>query len=164
MDTQSCVQEITSVTEVCDEHLTGWAYWQFKNFGDLTTTAGTSSEGFYNKDGRLQQGKVKALSRTYLQMTQGDLVSMKFNSTNSNFDAKFTVDTSIQQPSVLYWSKAYYPLGFNFNIIDAQGNSLSMESGDYNLDLSTVNYAKFTVLKPSLNGQTLTLSINAKYI
>ena len=152
MDTQSCVQESTSVTEVCDEHLTGWAYWQFKNFGDLTTTAGTSSEGFYNKDGSLQQGKVKALSRTYLQITQGDLVSMKFNSTNSNFDAKFTVDTSIQQPSVLYWSKAYYPLGFNFNIIDAQGNSLSMESGDYNLDLSTVNYAKFTVLKPTLNG------------
>jgi hypothetical protein len=66
MGTESCIQEITTVSEVCDEHLTGWAYWQFKNFGDLTTTAGTSSEGFYEKNGTLQVGKVKALARTYL--------------------------------------------------------------------------------------------------
>ena len=97
-------------------------------------------------------------------MTQGDLVSMKFNSTNANFDAKFVVNTLIQEPSVLYWSKAYYPLGFNFNLYDSLGNLLSMSGGDYSLDLSNTNYAKFTVLKSSLNGQTLSLSINAKYI
>jgi hypothetical protein len=89
---------------------------------------------------------------------------MKFNSTNANFDAKFVVDTSIQEPSILYWSKAYYPLGFNFNLYDSKGTLLSMSSGDYSLDLSTTSYAKFTVLKSDLNGQTLTLSINAKYI
>jgi endoglycosylceramidase len=50
---ESCIQEITSVTEVCDEHLVGWAYWQFKNFNDITTTAGNGSEGFYNVDGSL---------------------------------------------------------------------------------------------------------------
>lgn len=89
---------------------------------------------------------------------------MKFNSTNANFDAKFVVDTSIQEPSVIFWSKAYYPLGFNFKLFDSQGTHLSMSSGDYTLDLSSVSYAKFTVLKPSLNSQTLTLSIVAKYL
>lgn len=53
MDTASCLQEIEAVTGVCDEHLVGWAYWQLKSFGDLTTTAGTGSEGFYNRDGSL---------------------------------------------------------------------------------------------------------------
>jgi hypothetical protein len=33
-----------------------------KNFADLTTSAGTGSEGFYNNDGTLQDGKVKALA------------------------------------------------------------------------------------------------------
>ncbi len=53
MGTESCIEEITAVTEVCDEHLVGWAYWQLKTFGDLTTTASTGSEGFYNHNGTL---------------------------------------------------------------------------------------------------------------
>jgi hypothetical protein len=45
---------------------------------------------------------------------------MKFNSTNTNFEAYFTVDTSIEEPSVLFWSKDYYyPLGFNFKLTDS---------------------------------------------
>jgi endoglycosylceramidase len=43
-----CTQEIRQVCEVADEHLAGWAYWEFKNYEDLTTSAGTGSEGFYN--------------------------------------------------------------------------------------------------------------------
>ena len=52
--------------DVADEHLVGWAYWQFKYYADLTTSAGTGSEGFYNADGSLQGWKAKALSRSYL--------------------------------------------------------------------------------------------------
>ena len=75
------------------------------------------------------------------------------------------MDTSIEEPSVLFWSKEYYyPLGFNFKLTDSQGNLLSMEAGDYKLDLSNINYAKFTVIKPSYNGQVLTVSVSAKYI
>lgn len=64
-----CAREITQVADECDKALAGWAYWQFKYYADLTTTAGTGSEGFYNKDGSLQDKKVKALSRTYMQRT-----------------------------------------------------------------------------------------------
>lgn len=48
-----CTQEIRQVGEVCDAHLAGWAYWEFKSFEDLTTSAGVGAEGFYNKDGSL---------------------------------------------------------------------------------------------------------------
>lgn len=83
MDTEACVQEIQTVADICDEHLTGWAYWEFKTYEDLTTSAGTGSEGFYNPDGTLQLKKVKSLARTYHTATQGTLLSMKFNPATS---------------------------------------------------------------------------------
>jgi hypothetical protein len=52
-------------------YLTSWAYWQFKNYKDLTTSAGDRSEGFYNNDGSLQVQKIKALTRTYVKAAQG---------------------------------------------------------------------------------------------
>lgn len=66
LDSKQCVIEISQVADACDKYLASWAYWQFKTFKDLTTSAGDKSEGFYNKDGSLQQGKVKALARTYI--------------------------------------------------------------------------------------------------
>lgn len=53
LDSEACVQEINAVAEVSDKYLAGWAYWQFKNYKDITTSAGTHSEGFYNVDGSL---------------------------------------------------------------------------------------------------------------
>lgn len=66
---EACTQEISQVTSLADEYLVGWAYWQFKYFEDLTTSAGTGNEGFYNSDSSLQTWKVKALARSYLQYT-----------------------------------------------------------------------------------------------
>lgn len=78
-----CVTEIEQVTANADKFLTsGWAYWQFKTYEDLTTSAGTSSEGFYNMNGSLQTKKVKALSRTYVKSAQGTIKSMQFASSN----------------------------------------------------------------------------------
>jgi len=48
-----CAEEIRLVAETTDKYLAGWAYWEFKPYQDLTTSAGTGSEGFYNKDGTL---------------------------------------------------------------------------------------------------------------
>jgi hypothetical protein len=74
LNSESCVTEINQVGDISDEHLvTGWAYWQFKTFKDLTSSAGNRSEGFYNKDGSIQVGKVRALSRTYIKAAQGTI-------------------------------------------------------------------------------------------
>ena len=99
---EPCTQEIRQVTEVCDSNLVGWAYWEFKTYQDLTTSAGTGSEGFYNKDGSLQDYKVKALARSYLMATQGVPTRNHFNMLNSQFHADFTVDTTIQAATVIY--------------------------------------------------------------
>ena len=71
-DSENCAMEIGLVADAADKNQAGWAYWQFKNYWDFTTTAGaTTSEGFYNFDGSLQKNKVKAIARTYLPYTQG---------------------------------------------------------------------------------------------
>lgn len=48
-----CTQEIGMLADEADANLVGWAYWQFKIYEDLTTSAGTHSEGVYNADGTL---------------------------------------------------------------------------------------------------------------
>lgn len=71
MGTDDCIREITQVTDICDKQLISWAYWQFKKFEDLTTSAGDRSEGFYNMDGTLRTNKIKILTRSYVQYAQG---------------------------------------------------------------------------------------------
>lgn len=51
MDSLGCAQEITSVADVSDSKLVSWAYWEYKPFHDITTSAGNRSEGFFNFDG-----------------------------------------------------------------------------------------------------------------
>jgi hypothetical protein len=46
------IDEINTVTDICDEHLAGWAYWQYKNYND-PTTGGEFFEPLFNSDGSL---------------------------------------------------------------------------------------------------------------
>ena len=162
LNSTSCVMEITALADACDEYLSGWAYWQLKNFADLTTSAGTGSEGFYNNDGTLQEGKVKALTRTYLTTTQGILSAMQFSTETSHFEGRFQVNTDIKLPSVVYYNQQYYyTQGINFALYN--GNDVVLTEGkDYTLDLSQKNYAKFTVINAALNGQTITVQVTPK--
>jgi len=54
-----------------------WAYWQFKKYDDVTTSARDGSEGFYDDDGTLHVAKVKELARPYIQAAQGSILSNK---------------------------------------------------------------------------------------
>lgn len=88
--------------------MSGWAYWPFKSYADITTSAGVGSEGFYDFDGTFQEWKAKALARTYLQRTQGTPERFNFDIATGNFDATFRVDTSITEPTILYTADNYY--------------------------------------------------------
>jgi hypothetical protein len=75
-NTPDCAMEIGLVADACDENLIGWGYWQFKTYWDITTSAGTKSEGFYGDDGTLQEYKLNALSRSYISYAQGIITKM----------------------------------------------------------------------------------------
>jgi len=154
-----CTQEIQQVADIADEFLVGWAYWQFKFFEDLTTTASVGAEGFYNYDGSLQQWKVKALARTYLQNTQGQLTKLNFNTVTGTFNGEFIVNTEIAAPTVLYASKKYwYPHGKQVNL-HVDGEKLTEDQ--VQVDDSDKNYYKFQITDASLNGKTIKVHVLA---
>ena len=164
LGTESCSMEINAVGDSCDNHLLGWAYWQFKNYADLTTSAGTHSEGFYNVDGTLQTSKVKALTRTYLPATQGVLKSVGFDVTSGLFNATFTVDTSITSPSLAYYSfDLWYPNGIIFSLTDVEtGVILQADGTDFKLGQPARGYSSFQVVNENLNGKLLRVDIKPK--
>ena len=150
-----CTQEITQVCDVADELLVGWAYWQFKYYEDLTTSAseGNGSEGFYYNDGTLQEWKVKALARSYLQFTQGVLTRQYFNTSDSSLEASFTVDTSIEAPTVIYQNKQYWcgeaGCGCTYS---SEGNALPADSFTETIDDILT---RVTVTDSAFNGKTV---------
>lgn len=89
------MNEINSVVDACDEYLASWAYWQFKTFMDITTSAGDTSEGFYEKDGTLQRNKAEALSRSYIKASQGVTKSMFFDRKTYEFKGSFELNAKV---------------------------------------------------------------------
>lgn len=128
----SCRPEINSAADAADRYLAGWCYWQFKNYADLTTTAGTGSEGFYNEDGTLQAWKVKALARTYMPYTQGTLTSQSFDTTTGLFNASFVFNATVNAPSVIYTSSEYWYT--NMRVCTVSHNGTELTAKDYHWD------------------------------
>ena len=139
-----CSQEINQVGDVADENLVGWAYWQFKTYADLTTSAGTGSEGFWNQDGTLQAYKVKALARSYMPFTQGILSSMNFSTETAEFSADFTFSGNAGETVAYlnqeYWYTAGAPsvsiLVNDTTNIDTASVGSKYENNYYSFDLS----------------------------
>lgn len=109
LDTENCVREINQVADINEEFMTsGWSYWEFKSYHDLTTSAGSGSEGFYNKDGSIQGNKVKALGRTYVKYAQGTILKSKFATSDQGtmkagqFVTEIKHDNTISAPTEIH--------------------------------------------------------------
>lgn len=138
-----CTQEINQVCDVADENLVGWAYWQFKTYADLTTSAGTGSEGFWNQDGTLQDYKVKALARSYLPYTQGTLSSMKFDTNTAHFKAEFTFSgaTKAAETSVYLNKEYWYPNGYDIYVKNGDATPWKAHSTKFDTNYALLNVA-----------------------
>lgn len=135
-DSDNCMAELKSVTDACDSHLVGWAYWMFKGFGDYTTT-GSFTEGMYNQDGSLQQNKLKHLSRTYITAYQGVPQSISFDDSTGSFKAVYQVDPRIKASTELYFNAAlYYPNGYAYTIENSAGLAYKVEATDHLLSVT----------------------------
>lgn len=97
------------MTGIADEYLTSWAYYQYKPFGsDFTSIARENPEGFWNQDGSLQEYKVKALARSYMPFTQGNLTSVKFDPSTAAFTAEFVYSDAAKADTVVYLNQEYW--------------------------------------------------------
>lgn len=125
-----CAREITQAADENDAHLhSGWAYWQFKRNKEITSSAFTSAEGFYNDDGSLQELKIKAISRTYIKAGQGDIKSVNF-SQDGRFSGSVQIDTKIDHPTVVHVFRSgkgisWYPHGLDVVLTGKAGEDKS---------------------------------------
>ena len=149
----------------------GWSYWQFKKYQDLTTTTRpATAESFYTEDGQLQITNVRALSRSYVQAIAGRInqshlfhsilflsgqpMSMSFDPITSRFQLVFNINTTIQQPTIVYINQELnYPHGFDINV--SPNNTLTWNSSER-------NYYEFSATTSTKNGMIITIFITAK--
>jgi len=117
--------------ESSDEYLISWAYWMYKPFNDFTTICRDDMEGLWDKDGNLQEYKIKALTRTYAVAFQGKGIFMKFFTDKKVFITKYILDRKITKPTVLYMNE-----DLNYN----EGYRLYCSHDNYEVDNGVKNY------------------------
>jgi len=105
-NTDACTQEIKSVTEAAESKFVSWAYWQYKAFGDYTTS-GSYKEGLFNTDGTPQDKKVTALARSYAPIVAGVPTLMRYNIETNAFGLEYQCDPTIKAPTSIYLNQEY---------------------------------------------------------
>ena len=110
-DSLACYNEIYYVVKLCEENFISWSYWNYKPYGDHTTSAieMVEYEGIFNYDGTIQNIKEKGLSRAYVQYYQGRPIDFKFkDNSNTDFETSFEFYSNITEPTVLYYNKDFF--------------------------------------------------------
>ena len=143
-DSQACYNEIMNVISICEENFISWSYWNYKPYGDHTTTAIqlVEYEGIYNPDGTVQTIKEKSLSRAYVPYYQGLPIDFKFEEGSStNFETSFEYHSDIEAPTVLFYNKDFfYANGYKIEVINDETKENLLESGAIVLDEQNDNY------------------------
>ena len=155
------VESIDFVTNQADRLIESWAYWQFKNYNDITTVSGTTGgESFYLGNGQLDTDKVKALARTYAQFTSGVPLVHSFNPLTAVFTLSFNATQYESQPPysetvIAYSQQFYYPTGVQVLIEPANAATYVVTPRNIVVTLSPL-HAPFTIVNVTVSPKTTT--------
>ena len=157
-DSLACYNEIISVMKITEENFISWSYWNYKPYGDHTTSAieMVSYEGIYNDDGTVQNIKEKGLSRGYVMYYQGKPIDFKYQAnSNTNFETSFEYHKNITEPSVLYYNKDFfYKKGYNIQVINDDTKEDLIQTEKVSMDYSIDNYINIKCLENKLDDNT----------
>ena len=121
---QACFEEMNNSADAFDLGLASWAYWQYKSFGDFTTTGGTA-EGVFNENGTPQTYKLQALTRTYAHAFQGVPSTMHYDTVTKSFKTSFTLDKSVKGLTEIYLNKKLnYPNGYKITVSNQANDAI----------------------------------------
>ena len=157
-DSKACYNEILSVVKITEENFISWSYWNYKPYGDHTTSAieMVSYEGIYNDDGTVQNIKEKGLSRAYVMYYQGKPIDFKYETdSDTNFETSFEYHKNITEPSVLYYNKDFfYKNGYEIKVIDDDTKEDLVKNNKVTLDKSKANYISITCVNNVMEDNT----------
>ena len=157
-DSKACYNEIISVMKITEKNFISWSYWNYKPYGDHTTSAieMVTYEGIYNDDGTVQNIKEKGLSRGYVMYYQGKPIDFKYETdSDTNFETSFEYHKNISEPSVLYYNKDYfYKNGYEIKVIDDDTKEDLVENKKVTLDKNTPNYINIKCSSNDMDDNT----------
>ena len=157
-DSKACYNEILSVVKITEENFISWSYWNYKPYGDHTTSAieMVSYEGIYNDDGTVQNIKEKGLSRAYVMYYQGKPIDFKYETdSDTNFETSFEYHKNITEPSVLYYNKDFfYKNGYEIKVIDDNTKEDLVKNNKVTLDKSKANYISISCVNNVMEDNT----------
>ena len=143
-DSMSCYNEIMSVIKITEKNFISWSYWNYKPYGDHTTSAieMVSYEGIYNDDGTVQNIKERGLSRGYVMDYQGRPIDFNFEeNSETNFETSFEYHNNIAKPTVLYYNKDFfYKDGYLIEVINDETKEDLIKNKSVILEEETTNY------------------------
>ena len=143
-DSQACYNEILNVVTLCEENFISWSYWNYKPYGDHTTSAiaVVEYEGIFDGDGNIQTIKEEGLSRAYVQYYQGKPIDFKFEEESStDFETSFEYHEDISKPTVLFYNKNFfYNNGYSIEVINDDTKEDLVENKSISLDEQSDNY------------------------
>jgi endoglycosylceramidase len=100
---------LSSITARMDAQQVGWAYWDWKYYGDPT---GSAAESLVMADGRLRS-TARVLSQVYPQAVAGVPISFQFSPTTGVFHLAYVSDHRIHAPTLIFVpTEIHYPLGY----------------------------------------------------
>merc|ERR1711998_631545 len=121
--------------------------------------------GFYDSDGTFHTQKVKMISRPYVKLAQGTIVSNKVDKNNGTFEATIKIDTSVTEPSVIHTfsegkGEPWYPKGFTSFFYDQHDNHIPADKVKI-ISLDKNQFA-FKFGNPEFNGQEIHIELIPK--
>ena len=103
--------DLADMVALADQHLAGWAYWQWKFYNDPT---GNPSEGLAGTNPStgapvVDPARAAILSEPYAQAVAGTPTSMRYDPATDAFHLTYRADASIHQPTVVF-----VPVGIHY--------------------------------------------------
>lgn len=118
---------LARITRLADASLTGWMYWQYKNWADPTTQSGDSgAQGLFDDDADLttaKTAKLGVLERAYPQATAGTPTSLRYDQNSGDFEFHYTAMAVTGKDSPMtdiYLPLSRYPAGYTVNLDGAE--------------------------------------------
>ncbi|MHB8572743.1 MAG: cellulase family glycosylhydrolase [Candidatus Dormibacteria bacterium] len=96
-DATTAEADLLRVSQLADQNMIGWTYWQWRQYGDPT---GSATEGMFDAQGNLKP-KAALLSRAYPQALAGTPSRFSFDPASGAFDLAYQADPTVMADSVI---------------------------------------------------------------
>jgi endoglycosylceramidase len=116
------------VADLADAHGEGWLYWQYKTYGDPTTSAGSDpagadAESIVDAGGRVKLAKLRVLSRAYPERISGSGARWSYDDRTRQL--KLAYVASRRADTVLTLPTALYPRGAGVEVLGGRGEAVT---------------------------------------